>query len=54
MLADCKFDGKSYKGEGIPIFRGTYGLWKHYPTLKRRLIGFDEFIKEDFFKDDPE
>ena len=54
MLADCEFDGKSFKGEGMPIFRGTYGLWKHYPTLKRRLIGFDEFITEDFFKDSPE
>ena len=38
----------------IPNFRGTYGLWKHFPAMKRRLIGFDEFIREDFFRDNPE
>ena len=25
----------------IPTFRGTYGLWKHFPALKRHLIGFE-------------
>ena len=41
----------SYK---IPYLRGTYGLWKHFPAMKRNLISFDEFITEDFFKDNPE
>lgn len=53
MTADCKLKGKSYEGDSLPIFRGTYGLWKHYPALKEQLITFDEFIKEDFFKENP-
>ncbi len=53
MVADCPLNGKSYEGDCLPTFRGTYGLWKHFPTLKRKLIGFDDFVTEDFFKDEP-
>ena len=53
MAADCELGGKSFEGDSLPIFRGTRGLWKHYPVLKQKLIGFDEFIEEDFFKDNP-
>ena len=51
MAADCQLSGKSFEGDSLPVFRGTHGLWKHYPVLKQKLIGFDEFIEEDFFKD---
>ena len=52
MAADCQMKGFSYEGDSIPTFRGTYGLWKNYPTLKRKLVGFDDFVTEDYFKDD--
>ena len=53
MATSCELKGKSYEGDGMPIFRGTYGLWKNYPVMRQKLIGFDEFITEDFFKDHP-
>ena len=27
MAADCQLRGKSFEGDGMPVFRGTYGLW---------------------------
>ena len=53
MAADCQLSGKSFEGTGMPTLRGTYGLWNHYPVMKKELISFDEFIVEDFFKDEP-
>ena len=53
MASDCQLSGKSYQGDSMPVFRGTHGLWKNYPYLRRQLVGFDEFITEDFFKDNP-
>ena len=54
MAAECQTIGKSYEGDGLPTFRGTYGLWEHYPMLKRSLTSFDDFILEDYFKDEPQ
>ena len=53
MAADCQLAGKSYQGDGMPIFRGTRGLWKNYPVFRSTLTGFDDFITEDFFKNNP-
>ena len=54
MAADQKFSGKSYEGpDGLPAFRGTHGLWKNYPPLAKRLVSHDDFVTEDFFRDDP-
>ena len=38
---------------GIPTFRGTYGLWKHYPILKQQKIFFDDLVQEKFFNENP-
>jgi len=61
MAADCKLVdrngdliNKSYEKDYIPTFRGTYGLWKEYPVLRKNLISFDELVEESFFKDYPE
>lgn len=35
---------------GLPIFRGTAGLWKHYPSFKKDKITFDDFVKAEFFE----
>ena len=53
MANECQLSGYSYDGDDLPIMRGTRGLWDNYPMLKKRLTGFDEFITEDFFKDEP-
>ena len=59
MAADCplfendKVINRSYEKDYIPTFRGTYGLWREYPVLRRKLISFDELVEENFFKDSP-
>ena len=61
MAADCELVDKagrvidkSYEKDYVPTFRGTYGLWKEYPVLRRQLISFDEVVEESFFKSAPE
>ena len=51
MAADCKLVDRNGKlltktceKNYIPTFRGTYGLWKEYPVLRKELISFDEFV----------
>lgn len=38
----------------MPILRGTAGLWKAFPKLRQELVTFEEFVKEDFFKNRPD
>ena len=38
---------------GLPYFRGTQGLWAHYPIFKKEKITFDDFVQYDFFKYNP-
>ena len=45
---------RSYEKNYIPTFRGTYGLWKEYPVLRKNLVSFDELVEESFFRDNPE
>lgn len=56
MTADCSLEGDSpsFEGNTVPIFRGTAGLWKNYPVMRRNLVLFDEFVKESFFKNSPD
>lgn len=53
MAADCRVDSKSYHGDRLPFFRGTHGLWSTFPVLKKKLFSFDDFVTEDFLKDEP-
>lgn len=56
ITADCSLEGgpsPSWEGEKIPIFRGTYGLWKNYPALRKKLVLFEELVEESFFLDNP-
>jgi len=52
MAADCSLKGKSFEGESIPSFRGTHGLWQNYPAMRNKLVSFDDFVTEDYFKDE--
>jgi len=56
MTADCVLGGNdspSWEGNHIPVFRGTFGLWKEYPAFRKQLIMFEELVQESFFKQHP-
>ena len=56
MTADCVLEGgtsPSWEGDKVPIFRGTYGLWKQYPALRKKLLLFEELVEENFFRENP-
>ncbi|CDW72524.1 UNKNOWN [Stylonychia lemnae] len=44
MTADCD----------LPFFRGTYGLWQHYPILNKMRITYDQLITKEFFDVHPD
>lgn len=56
FTADCELEGvsPSFEGNRVPILRGTYGLWKHFPAMRRDLVSFDDFVAENYFKTQPE
>jgi NAD-dependent SIR2 family protein deacetylase len=56
ITADCVLDGglsPSWEGDKVPVFRGTFGLWKQYPALRKKLLLFEELVEENFFRDNP-
>ena len=56
ITADCVLEGgnsPSWEGDKVPVFRGTQGLWKHYPALRKKLLLFEELVEENFFRDNP-
>jgi NAD-dependent SIR2 family protein deacetylase len=39
---------------GLPDFRGDQGMWKAYPALGRKALGFHDIANPDSFSTDPE
>ena len=39
---------------GVPVLRGTSGLWRQYPALKKLKIRFEELNEASFFEENPE
>ena len=53
IAADCTLKGgesPSWEGSKIPTFRGTFGLWKTYAALRKRMILFDDLVEQSFFQ----
>ena len=38
---------------GVEPLRGTFGVWKYHPMLKKLGITFDDLVREDFFQAHP-
>jgi NAD-dependent SIR2 family protein deacetylase len=38
---------------GVPPLRGTAGLWKQYPNLKKKGLSFDKLWNEGTFRENP-
>lgn len=55
MTAECPLipDSPTYEGNKIPILRGTHGLWKNYPAMRKKMILFDDLVESSFFKEKP-